>query len=213
MSNNVNLAQVIALINSMGGGSGGGTSDYSALTNKPQVDGVELNGNKSLADFGYPIFYWDGKGSDTDASTIELWKKITQYCKIKPVLVVVKYDTTYSGIMIIDKDFFSGSPTTKYPRTSLIYIGTGINTTNNSYTFTENKYTIRTDISMLGEDIISVRKSYVVSNVLTVLTTGAMEDEKYFKPTKKSQPVSKGFLDEQIGNISTVLDAVNGEVI
>ena len=35
------------------GGSGqGGTLDYSNLNNKPQIGGVELVGNKSLADYG-----------------------------------------------------------------------------------------------------------------------------------------------------------------
>lgn len=33
-------------------GGGGGTSDYSRLTNKPSINSVELNGNKSLADLG-----------------------------------------------------------------------------------------------------------------------------------------------------------------
>ena len=32
-----------------GGGGGGGTSDYSDLTNKPQINGVTLSGNKSAA--------------------------------------------------------------------------------------------------------------------------------------------------------------------
>lgn len=36
-----------------GAGSGGsGTSDYSALTNKPQINSVELSGNKTLSDLG-----------------------------------------------------------------------------------------------------------------------------------------------------------------
>lgn len=35
-----------------GGGGGGGTSDYTDLTNKPKINSVELNGNKSLADIG-----------------------------------------------------------------------------------------------------------------------------------------------------------------
>jgi len=30
----------------------GGTTDYSGLDNKPQINGVELIGNKSLADLG-----------------------------------------------------------------------------------------------------------------------------------------------------------------
>ena len=31
---------------------GGGTRDYTALTNKPSINNVELNGNKSLSDLG-----------------------------------------------------------------------------------------------------------------------------------------------------------------
>lgn len=31
---------------------GGGTSDYTQLTNKPQINSVELTGNKSLSDIG-----------------------------------------------------------------------------------------------------------------------------------------------------------------
>lgn len=37
---------------SSGGSEGGGTLDYSNLNNKPQIGGVELEGNKTLADFG-----------------------------------------------------------------------------------------------------------------------------------------------------------------
>ena len=35
-----------------GGGGGGGTSDYTDLTNKPQINGVTLSGNKSTSDLG-----------------------------------------------------------------------------------------------------------------------------------------------------------------
>ena len=38
-------------INSTGGG-GGGTSDYADLTNKPKINNVELNGNKTSSDLG-----------------------------------------------------------------------------------------------------------------------------------------------------------------
>ena len=38
-------------INSTGGGSGG-TSNYNALTNKPKINNVELNGNKTSSDLG-----------------------------------------------------------------------------------------------------------------------------------------------------------------
>lgn len=39
-------------IHSVGGGGGGGTTDYSLLTNKPQINSVELSGNKSLSSLG-----------------------------------------------------------------------------------------------------------------------------------------------------------------
>ena len=38
-----------------GGGGGGGTTNYNGLTNKPQINGVELKNNKTLADLGIVI--------------------------------------------------------------------------------------------------------------------------------------------------------------
>lgn len=35
-----------------GGGSGGATTNYNQLTNKPQINGIELSGNKTLDDLG-----------------------------------------------------------------------------------------------------------------------------------------------------------------
>lgn len=35
-----------------GGGGGGGASNYNDLSNKPQINGVELTGNKSSSDLG-----------------------------------------------------------------------------------------------------------------------------------------------------------------
>ena len=37
-------------------GGGGGTSDYTDLTNKPQINSVTLSGNKSLADLGISTY-------------------------------------------------------------------------------------------------------------------------------------------------------------
>lgn len=38
-----------------GGGGGGGTTNYNGLTNKPQINGVELKNNKTLAELGIVI--------------------------------------------------------------------------------------------------------------------------------------------------------------
>lgn len=39
-------------INGTASGGGGGTSDYTDLTNKPRINGVTLSGDRSLADIG-----------------------------------------------------------------------------------------------------------------------------------------------------------------
>lgn len=45
------ITLALARKNSDGGG-GSATDDYNDLSNKPQIDGVELSGNKTLADLG-----------------------------------------------------------------------------------------------------------------------------------------------------------------
>ena len=40
------------IVENGGGGGGGGTTDYTDLTNKPQINSVTLSGNKSLSDIG-----------------------------------------------------------------------------------------------------------------------------------------------------------------
>lgn len=44
------------VISASGSGGGGGTSDYTALTNKPKINNITLSGNKSLSDLGITNF-------------------------------------------------------------------------------------------------------------------------------------------------------------
>lgn len=54
----------------MSGGGGGGTSNYNDLTNKPQIAGTTLSGNKTLADLGIQGALTAGNGIDITGSTI-----------------------------------------------------------------------------------------------------------------------------------------------
>ena len=56
------VTYLLAIKNS---GGGGGTSNYNLLSNKPQINDVELTGNKSLHDLG--IAGEDSIGTMTDA--------------------------------------------------------------------------------------------------------------------------------------------------
>lgn len=54
------LLELKAAIDS--GGGGGGTTDYNALSNKPSINGVELDGNKDSSDIGVEkdmTYYYD----------------------------------------------------------------------------------------------------------------------------------------------------------
>lgn len=58
----------------LGGGSGGsgGTSDYTQLTNKPQINGVTLSGNKTSADLGLqPALTFDTVPTDGSTNPVE----------------------------------------------------------------------------------------------------------------------------------------------
>lgn len=46
------IEKIVDLIISTDSGEGGGTTDYSALSNKPKINNVELSGNKTSADLG-----------------------------------------------------------------------------------------------------------------------------------------------------------------
>ena len=54
LSSNSNLSGVISNDNNLSGviSSGGGTTDYNDLENKPQINNVTLNGNKTTSDLG-----------------------------------------------------------------------------------------------------------------------------------------------------------------
>ena len=44
------ITLALARKNSDGGGGGSATDDYNDLSNKPQIDGAELSGNRTLTD-------------------------------------------------------------------------------------------------------------------------------------------------------------------
>lgn len=63
----------IAIAKKLAGG-GGGTSDYSDLTNKPSINGVTLSGDKTGADLGIPSVYFsyaDRRINITDSDPLE----------------------------------------------------------------------------------------------------------------------------------------------
>ena len=53
-----------------GGGTGGGTTDYEELDNKPSINGVELSGNKTLKELGINLPNMDNYYTKTEIDNI-----------------------------------------------------------------------------------------------------------------------------------------------
>ena len=80
-----NHAEIQDILNNAGSG-GGGTSDYTDLENKPQINSVTLTGNKSLSDIG--------AATATDmtaqqAKTVGMGAGATNYITVNSVRVYV----------------------------------------------------------------------------------------------------------------------------
>lgn len=91
----------------MGGGSGGGgTSDYADLTNKPQIEGVTLNGNKSASDLGLV--------TKTVNDLVNYWLKTETYSK-------TEVDTIVTAIKNSRFEVVATLPTTDI-KTNVIYL-------------------------------------------------------------------------------------------
>lgn len=89
------------------GGGGGGSSDYNNLLNKPQINGVELSGNKTTSDLGISgatVSTLYQASTTEQVATIELASPYTNY----DFLIVQGYysDTTnrYAQSGIYSKD-------------------------------------------------------------------------------------------------------------
>lgn len=57
-------------LNATGGGGSGGTTDYTDLSNKPKINGVELSGNKTTTDLGIADATHTHKKADIDDLTV-----------------------------------------------------------------------------------------------------------------------------------------------
>ena len=68
-------------------------------------------------------------------------------------------------------------------------------------------------MSVTENKVSKVNKSVINSGLVKTLSLDSTSNINYFKSTMKSQHVSKGQLDDVIGDINALLDEINGEVV
>lgn len=85
----------IAIARKLAGG-GGGTSDYSALTNKPSINGVTLSGDKTGADLGIPSVYFSYSNGRINISNTEPLEIVT-WANGTPAQLAAMLDAHYAG--------------------------------------------------------------------------------------------------------------------
>lgn len=100
------------------GGGGGGTSNYNQLSNKPQINGIELSGNKSSEDLGLESKLTEDITAAVDVGGVDAGTVFVEGTSIETVLGAILSPTLYptltapSGSMAISpntKLFESGS--------------------------------------------------------------------------------------------------------
>lgn len=97
-------------------GGGGGTTNYNSLSNKPKINNVELNGNKSLSELGVQPagdYALEISVVQTSASTIEInpntFYKFGEVASLNITLASITDNTIYNEYMF---EFVSGTTAT-----------------------------------------------------------------------------------------------------
>lgn len=205
MNDNVNLAQVIALIKKMGGGSaGGGTSDYLDLSNKPQINGIELKGNKELKELGCPIFVWDGLSSDENPDNITFWTEVLETAKTQNVLVLGQNQSNgnYNILTVIGVDtvtdmfkFPTMNNKIKNPFQSVV-----LTQESNSHYFSVS--TTIVNFSIVDNTIVSSSGTLTqVGGAKNILCTNINYSTPY-EPLYDGSPATKKYVDDQLANLA-----------
>lgn len=153
----------------LSGGGGGGTDDYNDLLNKPQINGTELSGNKSLADIGL-----ESKASSAGGTAVSLvttGEKYTWAMKVDQVSApfagtASSSSMTYQRLAVTDGGATSYTEIkgTKYMKSSNKQTNNGKDT----FTFTGHDFT--GDILDFYCDVYGISPTAVTasSSMLTV---------------------------------------------
>lgn len=205
------VARALAIKAQQGGGPG--SSDYATLTNKPSINGVTLEGNKTSSDLGIeqPI-YWDGE-IDENGNALAMFQgaydyylttgtmKNIQYKKVESngevsILPLININIGWAGSDVyFIFSTLDGAPNT-YTNPELKYRNYKFSQSNNVLSY--NSYT---SFESFG---FNLAHTFTGANVNY---GGCLEvdNTKSYTPTSDYNPATKKYVDDMVGDINTVL--------
>lgn len=184
---------------------GGGTTDYTQLENKPKINNVELDGNKTSEDLGLevPIYIITDQKTEKD---LENLNKCWNLVKAKKPFQAFFYntDTRYSAeiylvpIIFMHDDIYSICQT-KYEGFSGMEANRGAKI---SYGFiyadgTAGEYTAITEIEK--REFFLARTYSDSENQFPSLGALTVDNYRPFTPTEDYQPATKKYVDDNAG--------------
>ncbi len=146
------------------------------------------------------IYYWDGKTSIQNPENIELFQKIVDKHLVgKDILIIAELTGRTFVFQFLSK--LKLNSVNKYTIYSNYYpkyanVNTGAKMINSGYY----------SLSIVAEDNIvsTITISEYNYSGTTVLACDSSIDNNYFTPTHKSQPISKGYLDDVLDSITKI---------
>ena len=152
-------ALLIQILETGGGGGGGGTTNYNLLQNKPQIGGVTLQGDKSLADLG--IMEVDNHLSPTSENAVQ--NKIVTLALNDKLGIVSTMPAASSGYLGQQK-LYIGSTTEDYTKGMIYECQTVAGVTPTAYHWVQISAS-----QIIVDDELSITSEHPVQNKLVTL--------------------------------------------
>ena len=145
----------------------------------------------------YGIFYWNGKGSDTDSTNVALWQKIVNKSKTQTVMIFSSLETSAGKKAI----FFINPADLTSSSTSLTLHGmlsdranAVVGSTGSAINFTSAQATLRlSNYTVSSISVISITTTqsnfFLPTNVNSVTS---------YTPTYNYHPATKKYVDEKV---------------
>lgn len=194
------------------GAGGSGTSDYSDLTNKPQINNVELSGNKSLSDLGINIPSATSNLTNDSGFITNLVNDLTNYYKKSETYTQSEVDTLISAIVTMNIVAVNSLPTENISTTTIYLVPKLTAQTQNAKDEYINIDGTTAGWEKIGDTEIDL-SNYVTSTDLTTTLGGYIEKSQTVGLVKNDGTINTSIYLEQLSSLPTASASNVGKIV